>query len=190
MEISQTECSECGSIFVPSRTSNKYFCSKRCCNKRWQKDNKERISNYRKQKRANTSLLCRECGKPIKDRKGGKTLCSPECARKRRLGKGRAIRRTISDKFMEFKQKKKCSICGYNQFGGSLDFHHRDPSMKKRRITAAMWKAGTKKILEEIAKCDLLCKNCHYEKHFEERRNHVRKRTKTTTLSGDSVFFG
>ena len=66
----------------------------------------------------------------------------------------------------------KCKICGYDKCNKALQFHHRDPSKKNFGITAAIWgRHGIieeKEFLEELSKCDLLCSNCHAEKHSDE----------------------
>jgi len=60
----------------------------------------------------------------------------------------------------------KCVRCNYDKCIGAMHFHHRDPSQKdpewkliKNRSFAALKK--------EIAKCDLVCANCHAEIHWE-----------------------
>ena len=60
-----------------------------------------------------------------------------------------------------------CAICGYNKCVESLDFHHVNPRDKKFRIAAGNY--TKEKILEEVNKCILLCKNCHFEIHYKEK---------------------
>lgn len=60
-----------------------------------------------------------------------------------------------------------CEKCGYNKCFAALNFHHRDPSIKKfqldyRSLANRKWSL----ILEELEKCDLLCSNCHMEEHY------------------------
>lgn len=50
-----------------------------------------------------------------------------------------------------------------------LDFHHRDPSTKDADI-ATIRRFGVKRLLAEIAKCDVLCANCHRKHHYNERQ--------------------
>lgn len=54
-----------------------------------------------------------------------------------------------------------------------LDFHHKDLALKSYNIAAmARGKLGEgkkKRILEEIAKCDVLCANCHRKLHAGEQ---------------------
>jgi rRNA-processing protein FCF1 len=42
-----------------------------------------------------------------------------------------------------------------------MDFDHRDPTTKRIAVTRMIGRAGTARILEEVAKCDIVCANCH-----------------------------
>ena len=57
----------------------------------------------------------------------------------------------------------KCEVCGYNRCQRSLDFHHFDPMTKKFGIADANGTRSLNELKEEMAKCYLLCKNCHTE---------------------------
>jgi hypothetical protein len=49
-------------------------------------------------------------------------------------------------------------------------FHHRDPSEKEITIADAMRLGyGRKRILAELAKCEVVCANCHAKHHARER---------------------
>jgi len=65
------------------------------------------------------------------------------------------------------KESLKCEKCG-NPDSRVLDFHHRDPSEKEYNI---MTLVGCREdlIRAEIAKCCVLCSNCHRILHCEER---------------------
>lgn len=63
----------------------------------------------------------------------------------------------------------KCTICGYNKNSAALCFHHIDESTKSFQIT--LRECSNNKIetlLNEAAKCTLLCANCHMELHHSE----------------------
>ncbi len=65
--------------------------------------------------------------------------------------------------------KQECIRCGYSKCKGALEFHHRDSRTKLGGITEIvhrLWKA--ERIIAEIAKCDVLCANCHREGHCEK----------------------
>jgi hypothetical protein len=60
----------------------------------------------------------------------------------------------------------KCERCGYNKCCAALDFHHRNPSDKDLHWENFRgWSRA--KIESEIAKCELICANCHREEHFD-----------------------
>lgn len=58
----------------------------------------------------------------------------------------------------------RCKICDYNKYDGALEFHHIDPSQKLFGLTAAnLARLPWSEIELELAKCVLLCSNCHKE---------------------------
>lgn len=57
----------------------------------------------------------------------------------------------------------KCKKCGYNEnFLGTYDFHHQDPSKKRFTISS---KSNLLQVIEESKKCMLVCNRCHREIH-------------------------
>jgi hypothetical protein len=58
----------------------------------------------------------------------------------------------------------KCQRCGYDKCIQSLVFHHRDPNQKSFGITEKL-DTNYEELIKEVKKCDLLCGNCHGEKH-------------------------
>jgi excinuclease UvrABC ATPase subunit len=64
--------------------------------------------------------------------------------------------------------ERKCVKCGYDKCVAALEFHHRDPATKKFTIAQAVSMGYSKnRIQQEIAKCDVLCANCHREHHWQ-----------------------
>lgn len=61
----------------------------------------------------------------------------------------------------------KCIHCGYNKCVGALEFHHRDPKQKSFQIAGSHCRSW-QSIQKELDKCDLICSNCHAEKHWGE----------------------
>lgn len=76
-------------------------------------------------------------------------------------------RRKIAREFVQSLKTGGCSRCGYNEYTGCLDFHHKDKKKDKwsnlKRAADDLW--GEEKILEEVKKCILLCANCHRLEH-------------------------
>lgn len=64
----------------------------------------------------------------------------------------------------EEKVRQGCKRCGYNSCAEALDYHHRDPDDKEDLISQMVDKCRAwPRLLAEIAKCDVLCANCHRE---------------------------
>lgn len=76
------------------------------------------------------------------------------------------------NKIIEIKEQSNgCCKCNEKRYY-LLDFHHLDPSKKLFQIAQGGDK-GWDKVLEEIKKCILLCKNCHCEFHYLEKQNNL-----------------
>jgi hypothetical protein len=71
-----------------------------------------------------------------------------------------------------YKKTQSCKQCGNNDYR-VLEFHHRDGDDKEMAIAASIGRWGDKRRYKEIAKCDVLCANCHRILHFEERNSGV-----------------
>jgi hypothetical protein len=162
-----SKCVLCGKVLVGGQTK---FCSSYCRTKHWVTNHRDRDRAFKKKHRLKQAVFCRACGVALEpDRRGpGVVHCSAECSRRTRNSLSRAARRAIHKAFGEYKKSIGCLICGYKRCGACLDFHHRKPEDKSFRITATRWRAGSAKVKQEIAKCDLLCKCCHYEQHHQE----------------------
>ena len=62
-----------------------------------------------------------------------------------------------------------CVDCNRRFAPCAMDFDHIHPSTKNYVVTRMIGRAGTARILEEAAKCDIVCANCH------RRRTHDRR---------------
>jgi excisionase family DNA binding protein len=56
-----------------------------------------------------------------------------------------------------------CRLCGYDRWPGALQFHHLDPSQKSFSLAAMGLARSLEKARAEVAKCVLVCANCHAE---------------------------
>jgi hypothetical protein len=59
----------------------------------------------------------------------------------------------------------RCIRCGFAGHVAALVFHHRDPTGKAFAISVDGVPRAWERLVEEAAKCDLLCANCHRETH-------------------------
>jgi hypothetical protein len=57
-----------------------------------------------------------------------------------------------------------CAQCGYDAHPAALHFHHTDGATKDLAVSEVA-KYGWARIRAEVAKCDVLCANCHAALH-------------------------
>jgi len=99
-------------------------------------------------------------------------------------------RRSQAAEFAEFKATKSCIKCGESH-PATLDFHHveRHPDNKKvhKLVRDGHW---WKRIEEEIAKCVVLCSNCHRIHHHEERQEIKQKTLAKKKKSSNMIETG
>jgi hypothetical protein len=62
-----------------------------------------------------------------------------------------------------------CADCGVRLPYYAMQFDHRDASQKTYTVTRMIGRAGRARILEEAAKCDIVCVNCHRERTYRSR---------------------
>lgn len=86
-----------------------------------------------------------------------------EAPRIRRNDKRR--RGELASWYAELKSQLVCARCG-EAHPACLQFHHEDPATKEIAVAEAMNRAYSRaRILREIAKCTVLCANCHIKHH-------------------------
>jgi hypothetical protein len=124
--------------------------------------------------------MCPQCGeeKDISEfaRKGVDRLqswCKP-CTNKRnsrmyresphiktRLLAANKERKRGLDRILKEQKDVPCFDCGMRFPAECMDFDHREGVEKKFNISQASRRYGLPSILEEIAKCEVVCSNCH-----------------------------
>ena len=114
---------------------------------------------------ANGRVRCPVCGKwpKIIDgyHKNPKTALGIQTHCKKCQISGRRERdRVTQQRAALIKLERGCIDCGYNAAKEALDFDHRPGTVKVFQIAQASGRTWTT-VLEEIAKCDVVCANCH-----------------------------
>ena len=110
-----------------------------------------------------------------KTKKDGKQTYCKECKRKRDkylydenkdlyIQRSKETRYKIRKYINNIKLTNGCCKCGYNKCPAALHFHHKNNDKEFSIANAA--KFGFNQIKKEINKCDILCANCHAEKHW------------------------
>jgi hypothetical protein len=105
---------------------------------------------------------CSQCGmlKPLNefspryDRKDGYYNYCRMC--------GIAAHRRLRRRNRQRLTKSACARCGYDKCKAALDYHHKDGTKKSFTVSACSDKSVAA-IEAEIAKCVVLCANCHRE---------------------------
>lgn len=136
-----------------------------CC--RCENDLVETEFRWRDKSTGIRHTICKACNK---DKDRAYYLNNKD--RKKKLKKAKAIRRVKKKKWYdELRAELKCVRCGYNKCVQALEFHHRDPNEKDAAVSDIVRKDYSKeRALKEMAKCDVLCANCHREEHFGTNR--------------------
>jgi hypothetical protein len=89
--------------------------------------------------------------------------------RDRLLEKRRKRQEEIKTWYRQYKTKIRCIRCGEND-PACLQFHHRNRDEKKINIATYVFQAANlEKFIQELNKCDVLCANCHWREHWQER---------------------
>jgi hypothetical protein len=71
-------------------------------------------------------------------------------------------RRTIKQTLLQ-EAGGRCALCGYNRCPAALHFHHVDPATKQFHLSMQGVTRSLARARAEMAKCVLLCANCHAE---------------------------
>jgi hypothetical protein len=104
---------------------------------------------------------------------------------KNRKKRAESIRRKNqkSRDFMDSLKDKPCVDCGKSFPPCVMDFDHRDKQQKKKNV-GQMLGCSKDRILEEAAKCDIVCANCHRIRTYTKQQ--YGKET-TTPLSSSII---
>lgn len=76
-----------------------------------------------------------------------------------------ARRHRVMDEMDSIKLEAGCCRCGYKEHPAALEFHHTDPSTKTDGV-ARLYMGRRERLDEELAKCEVICANCHNIEHY------------------------
>jgi len=130
-------------------------------------------------KRTGSKKVCNTCGveRPVKEfalHVGGRHTPGSTRAKCQHCDNARIrIRNRARTEAWKIQSGGKCTRCGYDRCPAALDFHHRDPATKVFQIAEKLAQCDptsyhtrtAQMVRAEIAKCDLVCSNCHREIH-------------------------
>lgn len=78
-------------------------------------------------------------------------------------------RRAIQREFVARAKSQPCADCWVQYEPWVMQFDHRNPADKKFELSAITGTRSTTAIEIEIAKCDVVCANCHAERTHKQR---------------------
>ena len=79
-----------------------------------------------------------------------------------RYAAGRSARqRKLLDYIQAIKLERGCTDCGYREHPAALEFDHLPGFVKEHRVATMAGGSTKAKIDAEIAKCEVVCANCH-----------------------------
>lgn len=108
----------------------------------------------------------------ILDAKANAGRSKASLAKKKKYERERYARRVA---LMSAVKAAPCLDCGGRYPPYIMDFDHL-PGTKKKAAVGLMFGTTVESLLEEIAKCDLVCSNCHRERTHQRRGSVVPKR--------------
>lgn len=87
-----------------------------------------------------------------------------------RIERSKKRRQELVEWYREYKKTLHCEDCGESH-PATLEFHHLDPSQKDVNISRLIAVSSSlRRLKEEMAKCVVLCANCHRIRHWNERQ--------------------
>ena len=174
-------CEECGKLtnkynmnkykykegFYPAKNRIRRFCSTEC------------TSSYKKNNRK--IIKCKICGADSKRDKyclECSIIISKEQDKKSYHTIYQSIQKPNSQKLKRILISTlggKCNVCGYKDSLSSLVFHHVKTTNKLFTLDCtSLYKRNIHDIILELNKCELLCQNCHCEKHQKEKLTYTK----------------
>ncbi|GAG25096.1 unnamed protein product [marine sediment metagenome] len=122
--------------------------------------NREYIKQWRKANPEKAKLQYKRDNDKKKKYKREWERNNPEKIKEYHRKRHEKIKRYVDD----YKLSKGCSICGYNKCAEALDFHHTGNN-KDFAVGEGLSRKSLRLIKVEMAKCAILCRNCHAELH-------------------------
>lgn len=126
-----------------------------CCKCKENKDKSEFARNPARKDGLNTQ--CRDCHSAYR-----RTHYLNN--RQKYIDKAARNKRAFAAEFAKFKKTLKCSRCPETT-ACCLDFHHLDGAKKDMSISEIVQLGNIERLKTELAKCIVLCANCHRKLH-------------------------
>jgi predicted Zn-ribbon and HTH transcriptional regulator len=124
---------------------------------------------------AKCDVVCANCHAVRSQRQSARRWANGGFGTSPRIDHRRRYWRSQAQKLLELRSVP-CQDCSGVFSPYSMEFDHRDPCSKSQRVMAMVGRAGIRRILEEVAKCDVVCANCHRMRTFRRREVAISER--------------
>jgi hypothetical protein len=75
--------------------------------------------------------------------------------------------------FRQYKEDAGCADCGYDYPHYMLEFDHLPGTKKVDNVYRVLKKYGLESAWQEVAKCEVVCANCHKRRTFERENSDI-----------------
>lgn len=114
---------------------------------------------------------CNDC-KRARDRAYAQSAAGRESRRRRAKELYADVRVAIEEL-----KGRPCMDCGVQYPSYVMQFDHRIPATKRTHIAQLCGSGHLPTVLKEVAKCDVVCANCHHERTHQQRQNGIARPT-------------
>lgn len=134
---------------------------------------------------AYSSRSCPTCSVVFSPEDNRAVYCSVKCRNNapNKKTRTREFQRKRKEMLNALKLSNGCKVCGYNEHPAALHFNHvcGDKLFNISQDSKKAWG----RIIEEVAKCEVLCANCHSVHTYENRHWHSKRKNPIAPL-GDA----
>lgn len=138
--------------------------------------------NKNKSKKDGLNSICKECS-----RKRSKLYYKEKGDKHKKdvVNRNRSYRNVLKQFILEYFEKYPCADCG-NKDKRVLEFDHL-PEFKKDSDISRMvaCSVSVDKLKSEIAKCEVVCANCHRIRTYERRKASIAQLVELAPLKGE-----
>lgn len=87
------------------------------------------------------------------------------------MAQKKRYRAGLNEWYRSLKQGRPCADCGGVFHYSAMEWDHRPGAAKFSELSSIITKTNSKRrVLEEVAKCDLVCANCHAVRTYNRIR--------------------
>lgn len=164
-KVIESICYYCGVKFQ-AKTLSSMYCSKKCTHKYHYDKKLGKVGIHTKK--------CRTCEKEFRPNSSA-AFCSDHCKKEEHLKRSKRSYNRIRNEMKQWAIKYKggkCSKCEEFHIA-CLQFHHLDPKQKDFTIGESCKinsRINKEIIRKELDKCILICANCHFKLHWENKQ--------------------